>query len=67
MKTNKAMSNFFYEQCAGTFSGHMSNVANNPTLFGLMQAHSETRDACYAITKTEFAELLHSIADELGE
>lgn len=65
IKTNKPMAEFFYEQCAGTFSGHMAHVANNPVLFGVVKAHSETEGDVYAATKAEFAELLRSIADEL--
>ena len=65
MKTNKAMAKFFYEQCAGTYCGHMANVANNPTLFGLCAAHAEKADSVYALTQTDFAALLHVIANEL--
>ena len=62
---NKAFATFFYEQCAGTFAGHMANVANNPVLFGMISAASGKQDSCYAATKTEFAELLRTMADDL--
>lgn len=65
MIVNKGMAKFFYEQCAGSYTGHMANVPNNPTLFGIMKAHTETMDNCYAMTQTEFANFLNAVADNL--
>lgn len=62
----KALSELFYEQCAGTYSGHMANVPNNPLMFGLVAAATEVRsDNCYAASKNNFANLLREIADQL--
>jgi hypothetical protein len=63
--SNKMMADFFYEQCAGTLSGHMAPVPNNPVLFGLMSVWLGTNDNRHAATKAEFAELIRKIADEL--
>ena len=61
----KTLAKFFYEQCAGTHSGHMANIANNPVLFGLIRAASGRNDNCYAATQTEFAKMLREMADQL--
>ncbi len=65
MKTNKAMAIFFYEQCAGSFSGHMSSIPNNPTLFGIIKAHTKDNNSMNAASKKEFSEFLMSIAENL--
>ena len=67
MKISKGMATFFYEQCAGTYSGHMSNIANSPTLFGLLSAHSEKpiNSNVHALDRVEFAEILEAMAEEL--
>ncbi len=64
---NKAMAEFFYEQCAGSTSGHMAMLPNNPVVYGLIKAHTGTRDNCHAATKTDFAVLLRKMADELTD
>ena len=61
----KALAKFFYEQCAGTYSGHMSHIANNPVLFGLISASTGTKDQYYAATQAAFAKLLREMADQL--
>lgn len=61
----KTLAKYFYEQCAGTHSGHMANIANNPVLFGLISAATGRNDNCYAATKNEFAKLLRDIAYQL--
>ena len=63
---NKQLAKFFYEQCAGSYSGHMANIPNNPVLFGLTKAYSGGSDNLYAATQTEFAEMLREVADELA-
>lgn len=60
------LANFFYEQCAGTTTGHMANIPNNTVLFSLMRAYSKSQDQQYALTKVEFANLLRDIATELN-
>ncbi len=65
-QVSEAMAKFFYEQVAGTSSGHMSNIANNPTLFGITAAHSSRVDSCYSMTRTEFAEFLKGVAEKLN-
>ena len=62
---NKAFSTFFYEQCAGTFAGHMGMVPNNPVLFGILKAHSGKQDNNYAASKTDFINFLRETADSL--
>ena len=64
-KASKPMANFFYEQCAGSSNGHMSEIPNSPVLFGLIGAHSGRMESTYSATKTEFAEFLRSVADQL--
>lgn len=62
---NETLAKFFYEQCAGTFAGHMGMVPNNPTLFALVQATGGKQDNMYACTQTEFAALLRNMAGAL--
>jgi hypothetical protein len=62
---NKTLAKFFYEQCAGTTSGHMAMIPNNPTMFALVKAHSGRDDNHYAATQTEFSEMLRQMADAL--
>lgn len=62
---NGPMAKLFYEQCAGTTTGQMALVPNNPVLFGLVGAHSEKIDNCYSATQTEFAVFLRGVADAL--
>lgn len=63
----KALALFFYEQCAGTFTGHMANVPNNPTIHTLVRASSEKGSSgnTYAATKNDFAKFLRGMADQL--
>lgn len=63
-----AIADLFYEQCAGTFSGHMANVPNNPVIFSLVWSATEsTGIGGRAATKEEFAVFLREIADMLDE
>ena len=62
---NKGMANFFYQQCAGSFGGHMGNVPNNPTLYGFSFSHSTTPSNLHAMSIEEFAKMLEAIAKEL--
>jgi len=64
---HKALAFFFYEQCAGATSGHMSMVPNNPVLFSLIKTFTSSNNAHYAADKAEFARILHAIADDLVE
>lgn len=61
----KTLAKYFYEQCTGTYSGHMARIANNPVLFGLFSAATGRNDSAYAATQTEFAKILRDIADQL--
>ena len=63
--SNETLAKFFYDQLAGTTSGHMAAIPNNPVMWGLLQAQSGSRDNLYAITKADFAEFLRGIADSL--
>ena len=62
MSVSKNVSDIFYEQMCGSTSGHMAHVPNNPVLFSMMKVFSGSSDNVYAASKTEFAELLRSIA-----
>jgi hypothetical protein len=62
---NETLAKFFYEQCAGTTSGHMAMVPNNPTMFALVRAYTGKHDNCYAATEKQFAEMLREMADAL--
>jgi hypothetical protein len=62
----KTLAKFFYQQCAGTTSGHMANVPNNPTLFSLTSAYSEQiNTSCVAASEEQFAKMLREMADAL--
>ncbi|WP_299076604.1 hypothetical protein [uncultured Paraglaciecola sp.] len=56
--SDKALANYFYEQCTGGYDGHMATVPNNPVIYGLMFA-------CGATSKKDFAEQLRQFADAL--
>ena len=60
-----AIADYFYEQCAGTTSGHMSMIPNNPTIFGLVKSMTGRSDRMYAATKTDFAQILVALAKKL--
>lgn len=64
---NKTLARFFYEQCAGSTTGHMAMVPNNPVIFGLIKACSNHSDNSYAATEMDFAEILRGMADSLDE
>jgi len=64
---DKVFADFFYEQCAGTYSGHMANVPNNPMFYAMVKAYSGSHDSCYAASKTEFAKFLREIANQWPE
>jgi hypothetical protein len=58
----KEMAEFFYEQCAGTTSGHMAAIPNNPVLFGLVSACAGKSGSTHACSRPEFAALLREAA-----
>jgi hypothetical protein len=58
LTVSEPMAEFFMEQCAGTYTGHMANIPNNPVLFGIIQAHR-------AMDKQDFARFLRQVADQL--
>ena len=55
---SEATAQFFYEQCAGEYTGHMSLIPNNPVIHGLIKAHS-------AIERSDFTRFLRQCADKL--
>lgn len=57
---------FFMDQCAGSHSGHMANIPNNPTLFGLCLAHGATTHSGHP-NRAQFARFLKEIADRLAK
>ena len=64
MEVSKGTAEFFKQQCIGEFSGHMSMIPNNPTLFGLLQAHGCDR-ANATTDDEEFIKFLRACADAL--
>jgi len=62
---NKTMALFFYEQCAGTSTGHMAMIPNSPVLFSLIKSRFLRNDNTLACSRTEFAKMLREIADDL--
>jgi len=62
---NECIARFFYEQCAGSTTGHMAMIPNNPVLFGLIKSISGNNDKAYAATQSEFADMLRLMADDL--
>ena len=67
MIVSKSMAKLFYEQCAGTYSGHMADIPNNPMLFGICAAHSETQVSYHSMTRSEFVEFLQETVKQLEE
>lgn len=58
--TDKAkIAEFFYQQCAGGYSGHMAEIPNNPVLHGLIYAMCGKND------RKAFAQFLKECAAEL--
>ena len=60
-----AMSELFYEQCAGTTSGHMAMIPNSPILFGITAAQCGNPVGHNAASKEDFAAFLRDAADWL--
>lgn len=64
MQVSKELARFFMDQCAGSYSGHMSNIPNNPTLFGLCLAHNVATPGGRP-DKKDFAVFLRAVATAL--
>ena len=62
---NRDLANIFYEQCAGTYPGHMGNVPNIPIIYSMIKAVTVGSSNCHACTKKSFAVMLRKLADEL--
>jgi len=65
---NRTVAEIFYQQCAGTTSGHMANVPNNPVLYSLLSAYlgdSPGSSDCYAINRAAFADMLREMSEAL--
>lgn len=62
----KGFAEFFYEQCCGSYSGHMAAIPYNPTLHSFFMAiiGSWKNDK---VTQEEFARILRAIADDLDK
>lgn len=58
VEVNKAIANLFFDQCYGTYSGHMANVPNNPVLMSICSASGVTG-------QNTFKEFLLKVAEEL--
>jgi uncharacterized protein YfdQ (DUF2303 family) len=61
MNVSKEMARLFMNQCVGEHSGHMSMIANNPTLRAMVMCHIDGN----AISENEFAEFLLKAAEQL--
>lgn len=61
----KQIAEDFYEQCAGTFEDVGGSTPNNPSIFNRILVAFASDEPKYAATKTEFAQLLRTIANEL--
>lgn len=59
MEVSKGVAVFFKDQIIGTHSGHMAELPNNPTLYGLSIAHG-----VYQSTE-DFCSFLRAVADQL--
>ena len=64
MNVSKEVAEFFYEQCAGEYSGHMSTIPNNPTVQGLLRAHGITNPR-HPDSLKQFAEFCRLVAEQL--
>ncbi len=62
MKISRELALFFEQQIYGTYSGHMAEIPNNPTLYGLLSAHG-----IHPHDGTLFPEFLRAVADALSE
>lgn len=58
IKVNEPTAEFFYDQCAGHYAGHMANIPNNPTLYGLCFAHR-------IMGKSDFILFLKGVIEQL--
>jgi hypothetical protein len=58
VKVSEPMAEFFYTQCVGKYDGHMAAIPNNPTIFGVCEAHR-------VYSRDDFARFLRGVADAL--
>ena len=63
------LAEIFMEQCIGTYSGHMSDIPNNPTLKGICEAAMGLRDVQSSGTgiRLKFKTMLHEMAENLTD
>jgi hypothetical protein len=59
-RTGAALAELFYQQCVGTYSGHMASIPNNPTIACIFAA-------CKADGRHEFADQIRKFADAIDE
>ncbi|MCK5639852.1 MAG: hypothetical protein KAJ19_03615 [Gammaproteobacteria bacterium] len=60
LTVSEASAIYFYEQCVGTFDGHMAAIPNNPVLRGLCLAHGVKH-------QDDFVRFLRQVAEQLGK
>ena len=58
--TDEASALFFYDQLMGTYSGHMSNIPNNPVMQSFLKSHGVNDEK-------SFLNFLRGVADSLEE
>jgi len=58
IKVNESIANLFFDQCFGSYSGHMSSIPNNPTLKSICEA-------CGVKSKNDFKEFLKLVSDNI--
>ena len=67
MEVSKNFAKYFYERCAGASTGHMAMIPNNPEIFGFFKVFTESNNSNHSATVSEFAKILHAVADKLEE
>lgn len=60
VSVNDSIANLVYDQMMGTYSGHMANIPNNPTLMSICNASGVT-------DRKTFKEFLKQVADKLPD
>jgi len=63
---DKIVAELFYQQCAGSTTGHMAMIPNNPVLHGMLSAaYPDFACGVHACSKEQFAEFLQQASEAL--
>lgn len=60
VNVNSSIAELFYQQCIGSYSGHMSNIPNNPVLNSICLASG-------ANDRASFKEFLKQVAENIPD